>query len=100
MSAEIRRLLEGLRPFLRHSDGCGALVPPYSYCSCGLHFAFDAALLAAPAPQPQETKDDLSRVDRLTLSEGQDLPRSPHPDGSLQNARDTIARHLEIGRRK
>lgn len=44
--ARLRALIEKLIPWLTHSDGCGALVPPYSYCSCGLNYAYHSALAA------------------------------------------------------
>lgn len=39
--------------------------------------------LAAPAEtRRSETQENVARVDRSAPSEGQDLPRSPQPDGS------------------
>jgi regulator of replication initiation timing len=42
LSTRAQRLLDELRPWLKHPDDCGATKPPYSYCSCGLSFAFNA----------------------------------------------------------
>jgi hypothetical protein len=61
---------------IEHSGRCGAEL------NALLDAVKDIAAPAVPAPQPQENKDDLSRVDRSAISDGQDLPRKPQPDNS------------------
>lgn len=59
--------LDKLKPFLQHASGCGALVPPHSYCSCGLHYAYDEAdlFLRDAARLLEETRAQIAAVEKL-----------------------------------
>jgi len=83
MSAEIRRLLEhALEEFAAYeADRRRTSYRPHSAVARAKAYV-DAALLAAPAPQPQENKED-TRVDPSAVAPDLgDLPRKSQPDSS------------------